>query len=77
MKIWLPEPLYKLKPWFLLYLGIMLVLLSSENLFVIISAIILFCHSVYIFVQRFRWKNTTHLDLFPDDKKDDEGEDKS
>ena len=77
MKIWLPEPIYKLKPWIIMIVSVMILLASSRNLFVILIGIALFGYSVYILAQRFMWRDTTHIDMFGEDTDIEQKKDES
>ncbi len=57
MKIWLPGPLYKLKPWLIILAAIILPAIS-ENFFTILISIILLCYAAYILYMRYTWRDS-------------------
>ena len=61
MKIWLPNSLYKLKPFVLILSAIMLYLISKNTL-ILLAASLLFCWSTYILLMRYLWLDSDTID---------------
>ncbi len=51
MRIWLSDPIYKAKPYALIFVAIILILVSKSKI-ALITATLLACFSLYIFVVR-------------------------
>lgn len=60
MKIWLPDPVYKLKPILFLFAAVILFLLM-ENKIVLVLAALLICWSTYILLMRYMWLDSGGL----------------
>ena len=60
--VWLPQPLYIAKPFFFLLAALSLVLIT-KNVIVTLFAIYLTGYSLWIFFERFIWKDTQFAEL--------------
>lgn len=63
MKIWLPAPVYKLKPFLLLLFSVMLFLIF-KNKFILVASVIMFCWAAYILIIRLMWSDANHTKVF-------------
>lgn len=57
MKIWLPGPVYKLKP-FLLLLTAAILFLIFKNTLILVASVLMFCWATYILLVRFMWADS-------------------
>ena len=63
MKIWLPASIYKIKPFLLLLISIML-FMAFKNKFILVASLVLFCYAGYILVVRIMWADSSHTKIF-------------
>ena len=63
MKIWLPTSIYKIKPFLLLLISIML-FMAFKNKFIRVASVVLFCYAGYILVIRLMWADSSHTKIF-------------
>lgn len=63
MSVWLPDSLYRLKPWTIIVIAIIIPPIFKEHLLAIIVSLILFGYGIFILIKRFMWKDSGLQDL--------------